>query len=417
MHFAFASFRRPAAAILNGRAPRLGLPGVGAPLQELVVRWAYPVRFTRELFAPANQTLREVLCYREARRHRVLAVIDAGVPGAAAALDAWAALHADAVELVAPPLVHPGGEAIKNDPDAPRRLQALLAKWRIDRRAFVLAVGGGALLDLVGFVAATVHRGVRLVRVPSTTLAQADAGVGVKNGVNAFGQKNFLGAFAPPFAVIVDFALLRSLGPRERRAGLAEAVKVALIKDASFFAWLAAHARALDAGVPAPLEQAVQTAAALHLRHIRASGDPFERGTARPLDFGHWAAHKLEMLSGGALLHGEAVAIGVALDVRYSVLSGRCRKDDCEAACDALERMGFRLWHEALALCDAAGRRRVLDGIAEFQAHLGGELAVTLLERIGRGVEVHALDEGLLEGAIAWLEARDHARDAARACG
>src|SRR4029079_4140447 len=117
----------------------------------------------------------------------------------------------------------------------------------LDRHAFVMAVGGGALLDLVGYAAATTHRGGRLLRVPTTVLAQNDSGVGVKNGVNAFGVKNLVGTFAPPFAVINDLRFLQTLEPRERVAGMAEAVKVALVRDASFFEWMEAEAAGLAA--------------------------------------------------------------------------------------------------------------------------------------------------------------------------
>ena len=193
---------------------------------------------------------------------------------------------------------------------------------RIDRHSFVLAIGGGALLDVVGFAAATLHRGVRLVRMPTTVLAQNDAGVGVKNGINAFGAKNLLGTFAPPFAVINDSRFLSTLDRRDQIAGMAEAVKVALIRDRGFFAWISAHADALAAFAPDAVDHLIQRCAELHLQHIACGGDPFEQGSARPLDFGHWAAHKLEMLTGHAVRHGEAVAIGIALDCGYSVEAG-----------------------------------------------------------------------------------------------
>ena len=121
-----------------------------------------------------------------------------------------------------------------------------LIDHHIDRHSFVIVVGGGAVLDAVGLVAATTHRGVRLIRVPTTVLSQNDSGVGVKNGVNLQGVKNFIGTFAPPFAVLNDSDLIKDLPPREKIAGLAEAVKVALIRDGVFFSWLETHADDLN---------------------------------------------------------------------------------------------------------------------------------------------------------------------------
>src|SRR6185312_16684743 len=157
---------------------------------------------------------------------------------------------------------------------------------------------------------------------PTTVLAQNDAGIGVKNGINAFGAKNMLGTFAAPFAVINDGRFLATLGERDRIAGMAEAVKVALVRDAKFFAWLRAAAPRLAAFDRDAVAQSIRRCAELHLAHIATGGDPFELGNARPLDFGHWAAHKLEVMTDHALRHGEAVALGMALDARYSVEAG-----------------------------------------------------------------------------------------------
>jgi 3-dehydroquinate synthase len=267
-----------------------------------------------------------------------------------------------------------------------------------------VAVGGGAVLDLVGYVAATTHRGIRHVRVPTTVLAQNDSGVGVKNGINAFGMKNLLGTFAPPSAVINDSAFIDVLPGRDKRAGMAEAVKVALIRDREFFEWLEAKAEALAIFTSEPLDRLIRHCAILHMRQIAHGGDPFERGSVRPLDFGHWAAHKLEGLSDYALRHGEAVAIGIALDTRYSVLAGHLADDADRRVRALLDRLGFELWHPACELRGADGRLRLLDGLEEFRAHLGGELTLTLLEDIGTGIEVHAMDEALILESLDWLK-------------
>lgn len=349
------------------------------------VSFEYRVVFTRGVFDPANPVLAEC-CGGQ----RCLMVIDDGLAPLAEAA-AYPIAHA------APPEIIPGGEAAKHDPALIERLQRRVGELGLDRHSVLVAVGGGAVLDAVGFVAATAHRGLRLIRVPSTVLAQADSGVGVKNGVNAFGVKNFLGTFAPPAAVINDLALLETLSERDRRAGMAEAVKVALIRDAGFFFWLEDHAAELAAFRPAAVEHLVRRCAELHLAHICGGGDPFERGSARPLDFGHWAAHKLEMLSGNALRHGEAVAIGLALDSRYSVLAGLLPTGAELRIARLLRRLGFSLSHPLLS------HPALLDGLREFREHLGGALTVTLLQDIGRGVEVHAIDPDAMRATASWL--------------
>jgi 3-dehydroquinate synthase len=248
------------------------------------------------------------------------------------------------------------------------------------------------------------------VRVPTTTLAQADSGVGVKNAINAFGKKNFIGAFAPPFAVINDFQLLASLPARDKRAGYVEAVKVALIRDADFFVALEGLAERLRTFEPAAMRFVIRRCAELHVEHIATSGDPFEFGSARPLDFGHWMAHKLEQLSEYKLRHGEAVALGMVLDALYSRRKGLLAVASAERVLALLEALGFDLFANELLHRDAAGRLLVLDGLEEFREHLGGVLTVTLLAEIGRGLEVHEMDAAMVAESIEELAARHQAR-------
>jgi 3-dehydroquinate synthase len=371
-------------------------------LQRVPLVLEYPVVFTRDVFDPANPALAEVLARREPdRRHRAVSIIDGGVaaawPDLAGAIEAYAAAHRDRIELLAPPWTVPGGEAAKTAAilDA---LTARLAALHVDRHAAVIAIGGGAALDVIGFAAATLHRGARLVRIPTTVLAQNDAGVGVKNGINAFGAKNFLGAFAAPFAVVDDSSFLATLEARDRVAGMAEAVKVALIRDPDFFVWLEANAGALAAFELAPVERLVRRCAELHLAHIAGGGDPFEQGNARPLDFGHWAAHKLELLTNHELRHGEAVAIGMALDARYSVEVGLLDERDFHRITSLLAHLGLPRWHDALR------SQALLDGLAEFREHLGGELNITLLAGIGRGVDARDIRDDIVRRSIDAIE-------------
>lgn len=382
--------------------------------QQFAVSYSYAVHFSWALFSPVNPILRDTLCTLEpSRRHRCIVFVDDGVaaahPNLLTEITSYASAHADAMDLVTPPLLVAGGEKIKNELFHIEWMQGLIQEHRIDRHSYVIAIGGGAVLDAVGLVAATSHRGIRLIRMPTTVLSQNDSGVGVKNSANLKGSKNFIGTFAPPFAVLNDLTFIENLPAREKIAGMAEAVKVALIRDADFFTWLESHVNALTLFEPDAMATMIQRCAELHMRQIAKGGDPFEAGSARPLDFGHWAAHKIESLTRNHVRHGEAVAIGIALDTHYSVLSGLLEKGTDDRIAALLELLGFRLWHPVLEARTADGTNPLLQGLREFREHLGGELTITLLEGIGRGVEVHHMDEGLIARAIMWLKERQSA--------
>jgi 3-dehydroquinate synthase len=377
--------------------------------QRFAVPYEFPVVFTENVFDPANPSLREVVCRLEpAKRHRIAVFVDDGlaIEKLLPAISGYVQHHAEVMQLACPPIALPGGEKIKSDLHFVESVQQKLFELRLDRHSYVIAVGGGALLDAVGLVAATTHRGVRHIRVPTTVLAQDDSGVGVKNGVNLHGVKNFVGTFAPPFAVLNDLAFIDPLPARDKVAGMAEAVKVSLIRDAEFFAWIERnmdHLATFDRGALACL---IRRCAELHMRQIGHGGDPFEMGSARPLDYGHWSAHKLESLTRHHVRHGEAVAIGMALDARYSVLAGLLDAGEEERICALLEYLGFDLWHPALEKTAASGEWEILEGLREFQEHLGGELTITLLAGIGTGVEVHEIDRERMRAATLWLKAR-----------
>lgn len=371
------------------------------------VPFAFPLHFTRGVFAPDNPLLGGIVRRLEpTRRHRVLAVVDAGVAATNPALVDGIARYAAAhdLELVSAPVIVPGGEAVKNDLAHPLALLQQINDVGLDRQSFVAVVGGGAVLDMASFAAAIAHRGIRVVRVPTTVLSQADSGVGVKNSVNLFGKKNFIGTFVPPFAVINDLDLLESLACRDRISGIAEAVKVAVLKDAPFFADIEANATRVAAD-SAILARVIRRSAELHLHHICDNGDPFELGSARPLDFGHWAAHKLEGISGHRLRHGEAVAIGIALDVTYSVRAGHLERAAATRITKVLEAVGFQLWDDALVQREHDGRLMLLSGLREFREHLGGDLHITLLRSIGDGFEVTDMDEAEVVASIEELSA------------
>ncbi|NBQ24085.1 MAG: 3-dehydroquinate synthase [Verrucomicrobia bacterium] len=364
--------------------------------RQIQVSYQHRVLFTKDVFAPHNPVLRDVLSDpTRPYPSKVMIVLDDGLakayPDLRKKIQDYFDLQSD-LKLVCPPIVAEGGERVKNSYFHVSEIQSPIDRYHIDRHSYVLAVGGGALLDMVGLAAATAHRGVRHVRIPTTTLSQADSGVGVKNGINAFGKKNFVGTFAPPHAVINDALWLDGLSDRDKRGGYAEAVKVALIRDAVFFETLEHQAGALARFDLSAMESLIHRCAALHMDHIAQGGDPFEFGSARPLDFGHWAAHKLEQLSAYALRHGEAVAIGICLDVIYSGLIGLMPQDEVERVLSLIESLGFEIYSNELHYTSTDGSYTVLSGLEEFREHLGGELTITLLEGIGQGVEVHEIN-------------------------
>ena len=290
----------------------------------------------------------------------------------------------------------PGGQACKRDHALVDRVVAAVDAHRIDRQSVVLAAGGGAVLDAVGFAAAIAHRGVRLVRLPSTTLSQDDAGMAVKNGINLGRKKNFIGAFAVPHGVLCDTELLRTLPDWSWCGGFSEAVKIALLRDPALFAQIERDAAAIRARDMAAAVPVVMRSAQLHYRHIVLGGDPFETRSARPLDYGHWLAHRLEGLTDGELPHGQAVAIGVAVDTLYAACAGMLAQADAQRVLALLRALGLPTTHALLA-----DPQPLLAGLEEFREHLGGRLTVTLLRGIGDPVDAHALDAATLREALA----------------
>jgi len=372
---------------------------------QIPVTFKHRIVFTRGAFAPENRIVEEIL--REGGGRRALVLIEEAVAAA------WPGLEDEVHTYLALPdlelrgvLVLPGGEAVKADEKLVERVWQEIDAAHLDRHSYVMIIGGGAFLDAAGYAAATAHRGMRVLRFPTTTLSQDDSGVGVKCAINAFGKKNWIGAFSVPFAVINDFRFLHTQAEETRRAGLVEAVKVALVKDREFFEWIEENIDSLSALEPGSLEACVEKSGLLHAEHIARGGDPFEMGSSRPLDFGHWAAHKLEALTSHQLPHASAVGVGVALDTLYSARVGLLEFSHAERVLKVLETLGVAVYHPALDWQDDTNRRRVFDGLDEFREHLGGQLTVLLLSEPGRGIEVHEIDEVLLAKCIRELRTR-----------
>ncbi|GAB5402625.1 MAG: 3-dehydroquinate synthase [Aureliella sp.] len=394
------------------RAPSLSLPqlmndpfGQNADSHCYDIDFSVPqthrLRFTNDCFGDDFQVVRELFHTHTGSEARVQVWCDDGVA-------TWDAnlcdrieqkiIESDELSLVGPITTLPGGESIKNDPSHVNRLLESFNSHNLDRRSYVAVIGGGAVLDAVGYAAAIAHRGIRLVRFPTSTLAQADSGVGVKNAVNWFDKKNWKGTFATPWAVVNDQRLLDGLSDRDFRCGYSEAIKVALLKDRDFFSYLVANADAIADRKQPFAETAIRESVLLHLKHITRGGDPFEARQARPLDFGHWSAHKLEALTNYEMRHGEAVSIGIVVDVAYSHLKLGLPIEVVQQTLATIESLGLPSWTNRL------GEEVIFDGLEEFRQHLGGQLTITLLKDIGQPIDVHEIDRSAMREAIAMAE-------------
>ena len=364
--------------------------------QEFNVRFDYKVYFTSALFNSSNPLFDNFFTERNtAPFQKIFFVIDRNVINAHTGLLEEISSYFkkyNTVLLIEDIIVAPGGEAAKNDLTLFNQIVHAVNSYNIDRHSYIAAIGGGSILDVAGYAAAVSHRGIRHIRIPTTTLSQNDSGVGVKNSINYFNKKNFLGTFAPPVAVFNDAQFLHTLSYRDWRSGISEAVKVALIKDAVFFDWIESNTNKLVSRDIDTMNHLIRRCAELHLQHI-AGGDPFEMGSSRPLDFGHWSAHKLEQLTKFELLHGEAVVMGIALDTMYSSLSDKLPVEKAERIIQLLIQLGFEVTHPFLEIEKDSN---ILSGLNEFREHLGGRLTIMLLRDIGKGEEVHEIDIDLL---------------------
>ena len=374
--------------------------------QSFSVPFKYQVCFSEEIFYPENNLFVDILS--KERKSKVLFVVDKGVaeahPKLLSQLKTYSDLHSDSFTIASDPIVVVGGEASKNDGAIYEEIVEATHLYGIDRHSYIAVIGGGAVIDMVGFAAAISHRGIRLIRIPTTVLSQNDSAVGVKNSVNLFGKKNYLGTFTPPYAVLNDFNFLKTLDDRDWRSGISEAIKVALIKDLSFFTWIEDNSTALAGREMAPMQELIIRCAQMHLDHISGK-DPFEFGSSRPLDFGHWAAHKLEHLSDFRIRHGEAVAIGIALDSSYSYLKGWISEEDLVRIITVFKTLGFELFAPEL------GGENLIKGLKEFQEHLGGQLTIMLLKALGKGEEVHEMDHELIHQAIDLLKSHNQTQN------
>jgi len=363
--------------------------------------FTHRLRFTANVFATGNTILSKILSEGSRHYSNIAIFIDANVAQTRANLANKIGEYFKKYLPENSPKIHviPGGEQVKNEEKYFKQILNAVEQSHLCRKSFVIAMGGGAVLDAVGFAASITHRGLRLVRIATTTLSQADSAMAVKNGINAFGKKNYMGVFSTPWAIINDEETLGTLTMPDWLAGFSEAVKVALLKDPLLFEYMyrncdGIRTRNLDVSIPV-----IRRSAKLHFDHITLNGDPFEREDARPLDFGHWSAHKLEQMSGFELSHGQAVAIGIAIDATYANNMGWLSDVDHRRILECLDGIGFKLYHRSMQ-----HGKTLLGGLDEFQEHLGGRLTIPSISKIGRAFDIFEIDTNRMLAAISYLE-------------
>ncbi len=363
------------------------------------VPFTHRLRFTDDLFGADGDVLAELLETSDDKPARIQFWLDQNVadsqPQLISLLKRFADSRPDHVQRIGQIQLVPGGEEAKNDIHLLEQILKVFNVSDLDRRSYIVAIGGGAVLDAIGFATSIAHRGLRLVRIPTTTLSQADSGIGVKNSMNLFHKKNWMGSFAVPWAVINDSEMLSTLSNRDFIGGFSEAVKVSLLKDRAMFDQICRSAEAIANREMNVAEPIIRSSAQLHLDHITRGGDPFEMLEARPLDFGHWSAHKMETMSDFSLRHGEAVAIGVAIDTVYSSLEMGLSEKIAEQVLQCLGNLGFHLADPSLSNVEV-----LFDGLEEFRQHLGGRLTLTMLEDVGQPREVHTVNRDKMLKAI-----------------
>jgi 3-dehydroquinate synthase len=317
-----------------------------------------------------------------ARSGRIVAVSDSNV---------WAAqgarLEASGLDVV--PVIVPPGEGSKSW----ARLEALterLLDLGVERGDVILAFGGGMVGDLAGFAASILKRGCAYVQVPTSLLAQVDSSVGGKTAINSAAGKNLVGAFHQPAAVLIDPSTLATLPERELRAGYAEVVKYGLLGDPGFFAWCEANFEAVLAGDEAALLHAIETCVRAKAA-IVAEDERETNGRRALLNFGHTFAHAFEAETDFAMLHGEAVGLGMALAFRFSVERGLCEAGEAERVAAHLVASGLPTRPEGMSA------RRLVEQMTRDKKASGGRVAFVLTRGIGQAFVDRSVEPGEIE--------------------
>lgn len=278
-------------------------------------------------------------------------------------------------------IILPPGEGAKSFFEFQRVCEAVLAQG-LERRDLIIALGGGVVGDLAGFVAGVLKRGIDFIQIPTSLLAQVDSSVGGKTGINAQGGKNLIGLFHQPRLVLADTQTLASLPERELRAGFAEVIKYGLIDDPELFAWCAANSKAALAGDDDVLARAVLASVRAKARIVAA--DEREQGARALLNLGHTFAHALEAIAGydGHLLHGEAVGCGLALAFEFSARMGLCPQAEAAQVRAVLAQCGFCVQISELPGGPYAPEQ-ILAAMEQDKKNEGGEITLILARGIG----------------------------------
>jgi 3-dehydroquinate synthase len=309
----------------------------------------------------------------------------AGTTGAVVTNPIVGALYGDAVRAELErsgcrvvPIEIPDGESYKTLETWSSILDRMLVA-KLDRKSFVVALGGGVVGDMAGFAAATYQRGIDMVQIPTTLLAQVDSSVGGKTGINHPSGKNMIGAFHQPRLVAIDTSTLSTLPDRELRAGLAEIIKYGLIGDREFFEWLERNIVALTERDPAALAHAIEVSCR-HKAEV-VTIDETEQGERALLNLGHTFGHAIEAGVGyGEWLHGEAVAAGTVLAARLSARLGWLSESDIARIVALLEKAGLPTDAPQL------GADRYLELMSRDKKTVSGNLRLILLKSIGDAV-------------------------------
>ncbi|CAA0083241.1 3-dehydroquinate synthase [BD1-7 clade bacterium] len=305
------------------------------------------------------------------------------------------------MQLVEAPLLITGGEDNKNTQMTEQIFQQLMDAG-VSKDGILVVVGGGSLQDLMGFVAASFRGGLQVVRMPTTVRSQIASPVVVSCGVNAFHQRNLLGALHVPSAVVIDPCFTASLPHRDRRAGIAEAVKVALAYDREFFQWIEAHAQRFQTSSDGGLHALINRAAQINICQRDASSEPDAFCSGAGL--GLWAANKLEAMNRD-MRYGEALALGLSIDAAYAMSAGFLQKQKLERILTLLETLGFDCWHASASQRTADGQWVLYGGVEEYTRCHADE-RVPVIVNLGEIVSIDVIDRGLLMQATDYLRSR-----------
>ena len=348
---------------------------------------SYPILIEDGLIERAGEALVSF-----ARDARVLAISDEKVWAAQGErlLDGLARTH-----LTCEPIVLPAGEATKSWAVLAAVIDRLLG-FGIERSDHVVAFGGGVIGDLVGFAAAIVNRGCGFVQIPTTLLAQVDSSVGGKTAINVPAGKNLVGAFHQPAAVLIDPTCLDTLPLREVRAGYAEVVKYGLLGDADFFAWCEERGEALLQGDAKARHQAIGKSVTAKAE-IVAEDERETSGKRALLNLGHTFGHALEAETGFSdkLLHGEAVAAGMAMAFDFSAARGLCSNADAERVRRHLSNAGFRTSLAEIGI--VADGKRLVEHMLHDKKKSGGRVPFILARGIGEAFVDKSVEMGEVE--------------------